>query len=156
MKRAAAVLASLAAALIPGAVQAAPAGPTAAVPPIQFSGAVYDSPGTDNRSATSLNAEWIRLTNRTNVTIDLRAWTIRDAAGKIYRFASTYRLAAGRNVYLHTGRGTDGRPDVQHRYWQSGNYVWNNAGDTATLRNPLNAVVDTCRWTRVGTGATTC
>jgi hypothetical protein len=137
-------------------VAAAPTPATAATTTIQFSGAVYDSPGADTRSATSLNAEWIRLTNRSRTTIDLRGWTIRDAAGKTYRFATTYRLAANRNVYLHTGRGTDGRPDVQHRYWQSGNYVWNNPGDTATLRNPAGQLVDTCRWTTIGTGSTTC
>jgi hypothetical protein len=32
-------------------------------------------------------------------------------------------------------------------YWGSGNYIWNNTGDTATLRNASGKTLDTCSWT---------
>lgn len=137
----AALTAALAAA--PGAEAA---GPAVAVTRVQ-----YDSPGPDDRSTASLNAEWVRLTNTTRGTVDLRGWTVRDATGHTYRFATTYRLGAGRHVWLHTGPGTDGRPDAGHRYWQSRAYVWNNTGDTATLRDAAGRTVDTCAWRGGGT-----
>jgi Lamin Tail Domain len=148
--------ASLIIALLAGGSPAGAAGSAAAAAPVvAFTKIQYDSPGADNRSNASLNAEWIRLTNTTTRTINLRNWTVRDAAGKVYRFIGDYRLGAGRNVYLHTGKGTNGRPDTQHRYWQSGNYIWNNTGDTATLRNAANATIDSCSWRRNG-GVTSC
>jgi hypothetical protein len=118
----------------------------AATPAVQFTKVQYNSPGSDDRSNTSLNAEWVRLTNTTKSTINLKNWTVRDAAGKVYKFTANYNLGAGKNVYVHTGKGTDGKPDVQHRYWQSGNYIWNNTGDTASLRNPSNNTIDSCTW----------
>jgi len=78
-------------------------------------------------------------------------------AGHVYTFRTSYSLGAGQRVYLHTGKGTDGRPDAQHRYQNSGNYIWNNTGDTARLQNSLNKVIDFCTYKAVsGRAAVTC
>jgi hypothetical protein len=122
---------------------------------IQFSKIVYNSPGADTGSNTSLNGEYVRLTNRTTRTIDLRNWTVRDAAGHIYRISSTHLLRAGKTLYLHTGKGTNGRPDSAHRYWGRTGYIWNNGGDTAILRTSSNRTIDSCKWA-AGTGTTYC
>lgn len=127
----------------------APAKPAPAHPgpgTVQFTTIRYDSPGRDTGSNASRNGEWVRLTNRTSRMINLRNWTIRDAAGHVYRFTANHFLGAGRSVQVHTGRGANGRP-AGHRYWGSGRYIWNNSRDTATLRNSANRTVDTCRWT---------
>ncbi|HET6529553.1 MAG TPA: lamin tail domain-containing protein [Actinoplanes sp.] len=60
-------------------------------------------------------------------------------------------LGAGKRVYLHTGKGTD----AQHRYQGSGNYIWNNTGDTAYLRNAAGKTIDTCTW-KSGNAPTYC
>jgi hypothetical protein len=122
--------------------------PTATLKPgdVQFSRIVYNSPGSDTRSNTSLNAEYVRLTNRTAKTINLRGWTIRDAAGNVYTVRTDQKVGAGSVVYLHTGKGTNGRPDSKHRYWNRTTYIWNNAGDTAYLRAPSGKSIDTCKW----------
>ena len=132
-----------------GVVQA----PAMAAPVVSFSRIYVDSPGSDTRTNASLNAEWVRLTNNTAQGIQLRGWSVRDRANHVYAF-STYTLGARKSVYIHTGRGTNGRPDAAHRYWQSGNYIWNNTGDTAILRNAAGAQVDSCTWGR--TTATNC
>ncbi|WP_213451165.1 lamin tail domain-containing protein [Rhizomonospora bruguierae] len=139
--RATAVVAAIAAGAfaIPGPAQAA-------TPAIQITKVQYNSPGPDNRSNASRNAEWVRLTNTTKSTINLKNWTLRDKANHVYKFTTDYRLAPGRRVYIHTGNGTNGKPDAQHRYWNSGNYIWNNTGDTATVRNPAGKTIDTCKW----------
>jgi hypothetical protein len=114
---------------------------------VQFTRVQYDSPGVDNRTGSSLNAEWVRLTNRTTKSINLKNWTVRDASGHVYTFRDNHWLGKGSNVHVRTGRGTNGTP-AGNRYWGATNYVWNNGGDTATLRDPAKKTIDTCRWTR--------
>lgn len=55
-------------------------------------------------------------------------------------------LGTGRRVYIHAGKGTNGYPDYQHRYWDRAAYVWNNSGDTAYVRNPSGTLIDSCSW----------
>ncbi|MEU7902861.1 lamin tail domain-containing protein [Actinoplanes sp. NPDC049118] len=122
---------------------------------VQFSKIVYNSPGKDTGSNTSLNAEYVRLLNKTKATINLKGWTIRDAAGHVYTVNTDQRVAAGKYVYLHTGKGTNGKPDSRHRYWNRTGYVWNNGGDTAYLRTSSGKSIDSCKWTS-GKGQTYC
>lgn len=132
-----------AAAVIGIAVAASPA--EAATPSVTFNRIYVNSPGTDNRSNASLNAEWARLRNNTSKSIQLKGWTVRDKSGHVYTFGS-FTLGSGKTVYLHTGKGTN---NSTNRYWDSGNYIWNNDGDTATLKNASRSTVDTCSWKTV-------
>jgi hypothetical protein len=120
------------------------AGPAqAATPAIQITKVYYNSPGTDNRSNSSLNAEYVKLTNRRSSAINLKYWTLRDKASHVYRFSGDFRLASGASVYIHTGKGTN---TSTHRYWGSGAYIWNNTGDAAYLRNSAGTLIDSCSW----------
>ncbi|MET0419549.1 MAG: lamin tail domain-containing protein, partial [Actinoplanes sp.] len=63
------------------------AGPAqAATPAVQITKVYYNSPGTDNRSNSSLNAEYVRLTNRRSSTVNLKSWTLRDKSRHVYTF----------------------------------------------------------------------
>jgi hypothetical protein len=123
-----------------GLVVAAP--PAHAASALLFGRIYYNSPGTDTRTNTSLNAEWAIVKNVGTTTRCLTNWTVRDAAGHTYKFGS-FCLGAGKYVYLHTGRGTN---TASHRYWGSGNYIWNNTGDRAYLRNSVGTLMDSCSW----------
>ncbi|GAB1642922.1 lamin tail domain-containing protein [Krasilnikovia sp. MM14-A1259] len=114
-----------------------PAGPKAG--DVQFTRIQYHGPA-------GLNNEWVRLTNKTSKTINLKGWSVRDASGNTYTFTSSYSLGAGKNVYVHTGKGTNGKPNAGDRYWGKKAYVWNNGGDTAYLRFGTKTI-DTCKWT---------
>ena len=133
----------------------------AATPVLQFNRIQFDSPGKDTRSNASLNAEFVRIVNRGGSAVNIGTYTIKDVAGHTFRFP-TYTLNAGRTVYVHTGRGTNGinpttgRADSSRLYWNSGNYIWNNPGDTATLRSATGRIYDTCKWTKTGSGVTVC
>lgn len=156
----AAVLLGAALALAPSSTTAAPtiAAPTTtapttaaapaerAAPVVRFTKAYFDSPGSDNQTNSSLNAEWVRVTNFSSVGKTLTGWTIRDVTGHVYRFP-TFTLRAGASVRLHTGRGTNSRTDL---YWRQDNYVWNNSGDTAILKNRAGTRIDTCAWSGAG------
>ncbi len=124
-----------------------PTTPATAVGAVQLTKVVYDSPGKDTGTNASLNGEYVRLTNRTKKPINLRNWTLRDAAGHVYTFTTDHSLGAGKNVYVLTGKGTDGTP-AAHRYWGSKGYIWNNGGDTASLRDATKKTIDSCRWTK--------
>lgn len=132
------------AAIAVGAGSLAVGGPAqAATPSLRFHGAQYDSPGSDNRSNASRNAEWISLVNSGSRAVNLRGWTVRDASNHVYTFGNVSIPGKGGRLWLHTGSGTN---TAKHRYWGSGNYVWNNTGDTAYLRNAAGKAVDSCSW----------
>ncbi|MFU8854010.1 lamin tail domain-containing protein [Micromonospora sp. SL1-18] len=129
------------------------AAPAQAAPPVMITKVYYDSPGSDHGSNSSLNAEYVRLTNKRSTTINLKGWTLRDKTGYTYKFATDFRLPAGKNVYIHTGKGTN---TSAHRYWGRSWYVWNNTGDKAYLRNPSGTLIDSCTWKSRGKGYTYC
>lgn len=135
-------LAILATALLAAVIlPAAPA--SAATPAVMITRIWYDSPGTDTRSNASLNAEYIQLKNTTRSRINLNRWTVRDKANHVYTVSGTFYLNAGATVTLRTGRGTN---TSTVRYWGSGNYIWNNDTDLATVRNSAGTRVDYCSY----------
>lgn len=139
--------------VIAAGVVAATATPAASAPSWEIDRVVYNPPGTDTRTNSHLNLETVKIVNRTTATRDLRGYTLRDAQNHVYTFRTTTRVAPGASLYVHTGKGTN---NTAHRYWGMGNYVWNNTGDTATLRNAPGTRIDYCRWTTAGSGVSNC
>ena len=111
----------------------------------------YDSPGDDTGTNTSLNGEWVRVTNPGHTTKTLTGWTLRDPDKHVYTFPE-FKLKPGKTVTIHTGDGTDTKTDL---FWDAGSYVWNNGGDTAILKDVNGKPVDSCKWGD-GSGVTTC
>jgi hypothetical protein len=103
----------------------------------------FDSPGSDTGSNSSLNAEWVKVKNVTSSKKTLTGWTLRDASSHVFHFP-TLTLAAGATVRVHTGSGSRTSGNL---YWGMGWYVWNNTGDTATLKNSSGTRVSRCSYT---------
>jgi hypothetical protein len=141
------VVAACAAAVL---ANAAPA--QAATPIVQFTKAWYDSPGPDFRSNASLNAEYVVLKNTTNKALDLEGWILRDETGYKYVFGDV-TLKPGKKITIRSGQGTDTTTNL---YWGRRQYVWNNDGDTATLRNVNGKKIDACGWSGGKPGFTNC
>ncbi|MFC4148583.1 lamin tail domain-containing protein [Micromonospora mangrovi] len=121
----------------------AAAAPAQAAPVVTISKVYYNSPGSDTGTNTSLNAEYVRLTNTRSVVVNLKGYYLRDKTGYVYTFTTDYKVAAGNSIIVHTGKGTN---SGTHRYWGRSWYVWNNSGDTAYLRNASGSLVDSCTW----------
>jgi hypothetical protein len=102
----------------------------------------YNSPGSDTRTNTSLNAEYVQIKNYSSTAKYVTGWTVKDRTGYTYTFPTT-KIAAGATVVLHTGKGTN---SGAHRYWQRGSYVWNNDTDTAYLRTSSGTLVSSCAY----------
>jgi hypothetical protein len=109
---------------------------------IKISKIQYDSPGTDDGSNSSLNAEYVVIKNTGNRRVSLEGWVLKDRANHRYTFGS-FRLRGGGSVTIHTGTGNDTR---RHVYQDSGAYIWNNDGDTAVLRDDSGRRIDRCSY----------
>ncbi|MDN5768163.1 MAG: lamin tail domain-containing protein [Humibacillus sp.] len=124
----------------------------AATPAVKISYVYFDSPGADKGGNTSLNAEYVRITNTTGTARSLKGWTLRDRSNHVYTFPA-FTLKARATVIVHTGKGT---ATSAHRYYNKSWYVWNNTGDTAYLRDSRGKTMHTCAWTTSKTGTKSC
>jgi cell division septation protein DedD len=133
----------------------------AATPNLQFHLIQFDSPSNpDTNANSSVNGEFVRIYNNSTFAARLDRFTLKDANGYTYTFPA-HVIGAKKTVYVHTGKGTNGRKpdgtlDSSRLYQGRGWHIWNNPGDTATLRSSSGRVYDTCKWTSRGTGATNC
>jgi hypothetical protein len=127
-------------------------GPAQAAGSVHLTEIYYNSPGTDTRSNTSLNGEWVHITNTTPAAVNLKGWVLVDASNHKYTFAS-YSLGKGKTVTVRTGHGTN---TTATRYQNSGNYIWNNDKDKATLKRSTGAVQDTCSYNNAKKAYTAC
>jgi micrococcal nuclease len=93
-----------------------------------------DAAGPDGEN---LNDEYVVFEDAGEEPLALDGWTVTDEADHGYTFAGG-TLAPGERVRLHTGSGTDGDGD---RYWGESSPVWNNGGDTVTVRDGAGTVV---------------
>nr|WP_203617218.1 lamin tail domain-containing protein [Streptomyces bauhiniae] len=140
MRPRAALPALAGAALLTGTLMSTPA---QAAGTVQIHRVYFDSPGTDTRSNSSLNGEWVQLKNTSRSAVSLNGWVLKDASNHRYSFPNV-KLGAGKYLKVHTGSGRDTTSD---KYQGRRAYVWNNTSDTATLTRSNGSKVDTCSWT---------
>jgi Lamin Tail Domain len=126
--------------------------PAQAAARVQIHEIWYNSPGRDTGSNSSLNQEWVQLHNTSGSWITMTGWTLRDANGHVYKFG-TYRIKPHGYVKVHTGKGSNTQAD---RYWGRGWYVWNNTGDTATLKDARGSLLGRCSYRGTSTGYKIC
>lgn len=127
-------------AVVVAAAVLVPAQAAEAASALQIYRVYYDSPGADRGGNASLNAEWVQIKNKSKTTRSLTGWKLRDKNGFVYVFPTT-KLKPGATVKVHSGKGKN---KTGRRYWQRAWYVWNNTGDTATLKNKAGKTIDSC------------
>lgn len=96
----------------------------------------YSPPGPDE------DGEFVRIKNLGGTAQTMTNWTLRDIANHVFTFPG-FTLPAGGTVQVWTGTGTNNSTNL---YWGSGAAIWNNTGDTATLRNNSGQVVSVCTY----------
>jgi len=96
---------------------------------------VADAPGNDNENP---NGEFVVLTNGADESLHIGGWTVGDVADREYTFPADARVPAEDSIRLYTGSGTD---DGTAYFWSSNGAIWNNDGDTATVRDDSGTVV---------------
>ena len=119
----------------PATAGAAPAG-------VRISSVYFDPPGSDTGSDASLNSEYVRITNTARTAASSPATPSpmpRDTGTKF----PTTALNGGASLRVHSGFGLN---NPTNRYQRSSNYIWNNTGDTATLRAGSGALIGRCSY----------
>ena len=124
----------------------------------------FNPAGADSGTNRHLNKEWILIKNTGDRARSLAGWKVHDRGRDYtYRFGdesqgddvfTDIRLQPGGYIRLHTGRGQDSATASSHGdiathydfYWDLDNYVWNNDGDRATLKNRAGEAVDRCAY----------
>ena len=95
----------------------------------------YDAAGNDNEN---LDDEYVTLRNTGTEPLDVSGWTVADDAGHTYTFPAGAVVDPGATVTLRTGSGTDSGTTY---HWGRSGAVWNNDGDTVTVRNATGSTV---------------
>ncbi len=80
-----------------------------------------------------VDEEYVTFRNTSEDALDLSEWVVENDDGERFVFPEGFELDAGQHVTLHSGSGTDSETDV---YWGVDSEVWDDAGDTITVRTP--------------------
>jgi micrococcal nuclease len=122
--------------------------------PLKITSLEANPPGDDRSDPTG---EYVRIANVTDEAVSMGGFVLTDRYGHRYTFPPL-SLQPGYSVLLLSGRGID-LIDARKQmvlYWQSEGPIWNNDGDTATLRAPDGTVIDVFTYrgrSRVGKAA---
>lgn len=118
--------------------------PAMAASTVVLSGIQYDPAGTDTRTNAHLNQEFFTIRNLSTRPRNLSGFRVKDVANHTYVFPSGYVLAGRTTAIIRTGRN---RNTATTLYWNQGNYIWNNTGDTARFQTPAGVTFDWCSYT---------
>jgi len=113
---------------------------------VVLSGIQYDPPGPDYRTNAQLNQEFFTIRNISSRPINLSGFRVLDVANHVFVFPRGYVLAGRTTAIVRTGKN---RNRAQTLYWNQGNYIWNNTGDTARFQTPAGKTFDTCTYKAV-------
>lgn len=94
----------------------------------------FDAPGDDRKN---LNGEWVEIANSGNSPVDMANWILDSSGERVYTFPE-FSLASGASAKVFTGKGVDSASEL---YIGMRSPVWNNKGDTATLKDATGHIV---------------
>ena len=81
--------------------------------------------------------EQVRLVNHGSQGIALEGWVLEDEDGHSFVFPNLFLWRNG-TVSVHTASGNDSATDL---YWGLTEAVWDRAGETIRLRNPVGEIM---------------
>jgi hypothetical protein len=109
--------------------------PTRTEPPPAIQIAFIDFQPGVNETAN----EYVRIENHGTGPTTLTNWTLCDNQNNCYLFPA-FTLNLGLSVKIWTGAGVNNSASL---FWGRSEPVWDNGGDTATLRNASGTLIDT-------------
>lgn len=85
--------------------------------------------------------EWIEIENKGEV-LDMNGWRISDEGNHIYEFGQ-FTLQSSSKVKIYSGDAYDSCSEDNVTLCWTGSKIWNDSGDTATLKDENGVVIDT-------------
>ena len=110
--------------------------------PVRLSKVYSDSPGSDTRSNSSLNAEYVQLKNYGTKDVKIGGNTIYNGVDSLYKLP-TFTLKAGKTVTVRTGKGTNTTSTL---YMNRTNYFWPNRKSSGFLSDSSNRRLSNCSY----------
>jgi hypothetical protein len=98
----------------------------------------YDPPGRD------LDGEYVLIWNTSDTSVALTGWVLTDGDAKHTYTFPPFTLDPGAKLKLWTKRGAN---DAGNLYWGNARAIWNNDGDTGTLRDASGATISVYSYT---------
>jgi hypothetical protein len=106
--------------------------------PLHFTTVRADAEGDDRGNP---NGEYVRICNVSDRPINLRGFSVQDAARHRYVFPEG-TLEPGYTALLLSGRGKNSTREGQPRFYWGTGPIWNNDRDTASLFAPDGKLID--------------
>ncbi|NCC37636.1 MAG: lamin tail domain-containing protein, partial [Chloroflexia bacterium] len=85
-----------------------------------------------------VDGEYVLLRNTAKVPMLLAGWKLSDGGDKHTSTFPSFTLNPGGEVKIWT---KSGKNNAGNLYWNSRTPIWNNTGDTATLRDGQGSVI---------------
>ena len=116
----------------------------------------FDPRGPDDGTNRHLRKEFVYLVNAGDSPVQMRGWkVVEKVTGRVFKFRSLYlAIPATPSICERVGvaeehrsasRGLSVRTNAHYdEYWDRDDYVWENDGDAAILKNDAGDVVDRC------------
>jgi cardiolipin synthase A/B len=109
-----------------------PTSPPAATGNVDITFIFFDGQGSQEPD------EYVQIQNMDTVSIQLQGWTLSDAANHVFTFPNFF-IQPGQVCRVYTN---ENHPEWCGFNYGSGSAIWNNTGDTASLRNSNGVLID--------------
>lgn len=94
-------------------------------------------------TSISYSAEWVEIANLGEEPVIMTGWTLQDASSNVYTFPTDFTLNPGTSVRVYSGSAYNTCTNSQTSLCWKASSVWNDSGDTATLKDSSGNVVST-------------
>ena len=108
-------------------------------------GSVNGSTSSNGIRITNIDyaAEWVEVTNTGSSLVNLGGWTLSDKTTHIFTFPTGFSLNSSESVRVFSGAAKASCVTSTSSLCWTGTNIWDNAGDTATLRTSSGVIAST-------------
>ena len=94
-------------------------------------------------TSVSYSTEWVEITNSGEEAVVMTGWTLQDASSNVYTFPTGFTLNSGASVRVYSGSAYSTCSNSQTSLCWKASSIWNDSGDTATLKDSSGNTVST-------------
>jgi hypothetical protein len=94
-------------------------------------------------TSISYSTEWVEIANSGEEPVDMTGWTLKDASSNVYTFPSGFTLNPSATVRVYSGSAYNTCSNSQTSLCWKASSIWNDGGDTATLKDSSGNTVST-------------
>ncbi|MFV9504116.1 MAG: lamin tail domain-containing protein [Oscillochloridaceae bacterium umkhey_bin13] len=123
----------------PDAIAAAPTLAPSNTTGVTISHLEYNPP-----TGRNVDGEYVQITNESSEPVDLTGWNLHDGDKRHSFTFPRFKLAPGASVKVWTRQG---RNDHANLYWGRRSAIWNNSGDTGTLKDATGRTISSHSYT---------